>query len=742
MARSVKKTVKKTKKKDSHERKKYNQWDTGRLKSALKEFELKAKDGKPNLRMIARAWGIPKSTLQRRLKGSVVGTAHCSGRKPVLSESAEKELVSVIELLCSRGFPLGMKEIRDLAYQYSEKNGLNAFPSKHREAGYYWFTGFMHRHPELRIRKPEALSAARAMSMNKPVIDKWFTEYENLLTTLGIKHSPDHIWNCDETGLMDHFERRKAVGSAGQPCYQITANERGQTTTVLACFNAVGTFAPLLFVLKGSRLQSKWCVGAPVGSLVRVSPNGWITSSLFAEWAAKFVASLPSSDHRPNLLLLDGHASHVYNLEFLNLMKANNVHIYCFPPHCSHWLQPADKSLFKSVKHHWNEAGWNYTKRSGGGRLQRDEFFSLFLTAWPKAATVETAQNGFRSTGLFPVNRNAIPNTAFAPSQNTDRPAGLNEQSLDVTGAVPPVITAAVVDNSSDLGPAVTIHSDTVTSDVDSLIELSHSLPSSDSVTAAVTCAASPDTPDTSAGSSGDSASVVATTAPAADKADIEKSVMLNPAVATEMPSCTNGTDNLAELCAGDAAAYVSFASLVNVPHRERKATARKRSVPPSYNLTSVMHMSFVEEKMVNKKKTNESGNATRKDKGKRLNEKKSVAETKDKSKKKDTGRPTSKKKQISETVAETKDKSKKKDTGRPTSKKKQISETVALKKAKLNKTEKCHGCGVREGSSEDVEMAQGWIACDMCNKWYHDMCAEESGVLDDDFFTCKTCIA
>jgi len=216
---------------------------------------------------------------------------------------------------------------------------------------------------------------------------------------------------------------------------------------------------------------------------------------------------------------------------------------------------------------------------------------------------VETAQNGFRSTGLFPVNRNAIPNTAFAPSQNTDRPAGLNEQSLDVTGAVPPVITAAVVDNSSDLGPAVTIYSDTVTSDVDSLIELSHSLPSSDSVTAAVTCAASPDTPDTSAGSSGDSASVVATTAPAADKADIEKSVMLNPAVANEMPSCTNGTDNLAELCAGDAAAYVSFASLVNVPHRERKATARKRSVPLSYNLTSAMHMSFVEEKNGEQKK-------------------------------------------------------------------------------------------------------------------------------------------
>jgi len=142
---------------------------------------------------VSRAWNIPKSTLQSRLKGSVTGTARCSGRKPVLSSSAEKELASVIELLASKGFPLGMKEVRDLAYQCSEKNKLNAFSSKHNTAGYYWFTGFMQRHPELRIRKPEALSAARAMSINTPQVDKWFTEYENLLKTLGLNDNPSHI---------------------------------------------------------------------------------------------------------------------------------------------------------------------------------------------------------------------------------------------------------------------------------------------------------------------------------------------------------------------------------------------------------------------------------------------------------------------------------------------------------------------------------------------------------------------
>jgi len=49
------------------------------------------------------------------------------------------------------------------------------------------------------------------------------------------------------------------------------------------------------------------------------------------------------------------------------------------------------------------------------------QFFQLFQQVWPRAASVETAQNGFRATGLFPVNRAAIPETAFAPSRCTER---------------------------------------------------------------------------------------------------------------------------------------------------------------------------------------------------------------------------------------------------------------------------------------------------------------------------------
>jgi len=38
--------------------------------------------------------------------------------------------------------------------------------------------------------------------------------------------------------------------------------------TLLATFNAVGDYTPLMFILKGKRLKAEWCVGAPVDSIV------------------------------------------------------------------------------------------------------------------------------------------------------------------------------------------------------------------------------------------------------------------------------------------------------------------------------------------------------------------------------------------------------------------------------------------------------------------------------------------
>ena len=92
------------------------------MAQAIAEAKLLGDQAK--LRTIARAWDIPKSTLQRRLKGHVMGAQHCSGRKPVFSEQEENELEAVIRDMVERGFPLTKNNVRDLAYEYAARNGV------------------------------------------------------------------------------------------------------------------------------------------------------------------------------------------------------------------------------------------------------------------------------------------------------------------------------------------------------------------------------------------------------------------------------------------------------------------------------------------------------------------------------------------------------------------------------------------------------------------------------------------
>lgn len=145
----------------------------------------------------------------------------------------------MLRTMAERGFPLTKRDVRQLAFQYAERNKIKGFSQTTGRTGYY-FRNFMKRNQGLGMRKPEVLSSARAAGLNNQVISQWFQVNENLLSRLGLRGIPSHLWNCDETGL---------------------------------------------------------------------------------QWGQLFIQSLPKNDPRPHILLLDGHSSHMYNLDFINLMK-------------------------------------------------------------------------------------------------------------------------------------------------------------------------------------------------------------------------------------------------------------------------------------------------------------------------------------------------------------------------------------------------------------------------------------
>ena len=170
------------------------------------------------------------------------------------------------------------------------------------------------------------------------------------------------------------------------------------------------------------------------GTVIRASPSGYINAELFFEFAEQFVHYLRLMHNtrcipKPQILLLDGHKAHVFNLRFIELMVENNIEVVTFPPHTSHVLQPLDGPPFVVAKAAWEESLCEYFFRSVGRGLPKSEFNMVFQRAWD-SLSVGTIQAGFRLTGIFPVNPDIICDTDLAPSRSTERGKEMLRESL------------------------------------------------------------------------------------------------------------------------------------------------------------------------------------------------------------------------------------------------------------------------------------------------------------------------
>lgn len=98
----------------------------------------------------------------------------------------------------------------------------------------------------------------------------------------------------------------------------------------------------------------------------------------------------------------------------LEFAAANDICLFTLPSHTTHYLQTLDRSVFKSLKAYYYEACRMWLKRNPGRRLTRLQFEGLLSEAWGKGATYENAVAGFKATGIYPFNRSAVPDYAFA----------------------------------------------------------------------------------------------------------------------------------------------------------------------------------------------------------------------------------------------------------------------------------------------------------------------------------------
>ena len=77
-------------------------------------------------------------------------------------------------------------------------------------------------------------------------------------------------------------------------------------------------------------------------------------------------------------------------------------------PNATRILQPADVSAFKPIKNGWKKAVLVYQRNNPNKGITKENFASILQTVIDKSLSAETIQNGFRSCGLYPWNKDAI----------------------------------------------------------------------------------------------------------------------------------------------------------------------------------------------------------------------------------------------------------------------------------------------------------------------------------------------
>ncbi|KAJ4430627.1 hypothetical protein ANN_19216 [Periplaneta americana] len=181
----------------------------------MKEAILSVRSGQMGYLRAAKTYGVPKGTLEKHVKNRDKTAEEIlkmrSGRKPVLPPELENMLVKYCLQMDERFFGLRVSDMKRMAFELAIRNGLqHPFNPNKGSAGKKWFRLFLKRHPNLSLRTPQGVSAARIKSFNPKNVAVFFDIYERELEK--VKFNGHRIYNVDETGLtVVQYKHQKVV---------------------------------------------------------------------------------------------------------------------------------------------------------------------------------------------------------------------------------------------------------------------------------------------------------------------------------------------------------------------------------------------------------------------------------------------------------------------------------------------------------------------------------------------------
>ena len=377
-----------------------------RLQAAI---AAKEQDPNASIRFLAESFGVSNTTLQNRVKGRTTPRKVAHESQQLLSHLEEKVIINRIEDYDDRGIPLRRRHVLQMVFEILKAKGRVA------DIGKGWVDRFVNRHPGIQTKVGKSIDKQRALATDVAILKEHLEQFYLLKSRYHVL--PENVWNTDEKGLaMGLGGGETVLCRTGRRNPKIMQEGKRDWVTVIEAVGGDGkVLAPLVIHSSTAHLMghhSNINYEIDNDAFFTYFKAGYTSPEIALDWFDQIFEprSRPAqeiSQHR--ILVLDGHSSHVNNIEYIEHAIANNVHLICLPAHTTHILQPLDIGLFSPLGQYYKQELEDFQRNHGPfWKMRKGDFYPMLQRARDKAMTSENVVSAWRASGMIPFNRQRV----------------------------------------------------------------------------------------------------------------------------------------------------------------------------------------------------------------------------------------------------------------------------------------------------------------------------------------------
>ncbi|CAL4102780.1 unnamed protein product, partial [Meganyctiphanes norvegica] len=400
---------------------KYTPKDMKNAIDAIRELKRKKEKVKISIRKIASENNIPTQTLRDTLGRPNGPDGYPSfGRfnkdKKLLTLSEEEMIVNWVIDCQSRAHPVtprmikkALKFLMDKEKDCRDNHTIN---SKHRA----WLNGFLLRYRHrIRIRAVGDVTVSR-LNVSKQEISQWFEDVRGTLNdkkVFEVLKDPRRVFNIGETNFQMGDKTNKVLAAKGtKHVYEELPADYKVSMTVCAMLSPAGLMPPPLLIYPRETVPKSIRNGIRMDEFFYIlghSVSGYITFEILYEYIMNhFVKFLQDNEiELPVIVFSDWHETQC-NYYLAAEMNKIGIHLIGLPPDATHIMQPLDVSCFKPLKVKYKEEADDFRHDNGLKSITLVNFSRVLMPAFNTAMTEENMKSGFRKSGIYPWNADAV----------------------------------------------------------------------------------------------------------------------------------------------------------------------------------------------------------------------------------------------------------------------------------------------------------------------------------------------